>query len=155
VYGEGIMTDPVRKGVVAEFPAPPRNQERSLAAIIIEIKDELKSFIDTRVRMIKTEFQESLGSTAIGLGLSLLCLGLLAMASLLFTAAVVAVVASAFAGNPYAWVLAFVIVAAIWTAFAAIAGVFAYRQFRNIFPKRTIEVLKADRVWLQSEARSR
>ena len=149
------MTEPVRKGVVMGFPTPPGNQERSLGAIIAETKDELKSFINTRVRMIKAEFQESLGSIAIGLGLSLLCLGLLTIASLLFTAAVVAVVASAFAGNPYSWVLAFVIVGAIWSAFAAIAGTFAYRQFRNIFPKRTIQVLKADKVWLQSEARCR
>ena len=149
------MTEPVRKGVVMGFPTPPRNQERSLGAIIAEIKDELKSFINTRVRMIKTEFQESVGSIAVGLGLSLLCLGLLAVASLLFTAAVVAVVASAFAGNPYAWVLAFVIVGVIWSAFAAVAGTFAYRQFQNRFPKRTIEVLKADKAWLQSEARSR
>ena len=147
------MTEPVRKGVVLGFPAPPRNQERSLGAIIAEIKDELKSSINTRARMIKTEFQESLGSIAIGLGLSLLCLGLLAIASLLFTAAVVAMVASAFPGRPYAWFLAFVIVGAIWSAFAGIAGAFAYRQFRNTFPKRTIEVLKADKVWLQSEAR--
>jgi uncharacterized membrane protein YqjE len=146
------MTEPVRKGVVTEFPAPSRNQERSLGAIVSEIKQELKSFVNTRVRMIKTEFQESLGSISIGLGLSLLCLGLLALASLLFTAAVVAVVASALAGNPYAWVLALVIVGAIWSAFAAISGIFAYRQFRNVFPKHTIEVLKADSIWLQSEA---
>ena len=149
------MTEPVRKGVVMGFPPPPPNQERSLGAIINETKDELKSFINTRVRMIKTEFQESVGSIAIGVGLSLLCLGLLAVASLLLTGAVVAVVAYAFAGNPYAWVLAFLIVGAIWSAIAAVAGIFAYRQFRNIFPKRTIEVLKADKVWLQSEARSR
>lgn len=148
------MNEPVRKAAVTEFPPPPRNQERSLAAIISEIKEELKSFIDTRVRMIKTEFQESLGSMATGLGLGLFCLGLLVISSLLFTAAVVAIVAFAFAGHPYAWVFSFVIVGAIWAAFAAIAGFFAYRQFRNIFPKRTIEVLKADKVWLQSEARS-
>src|SRR5215467_13255922 len=146
------MTEPVRKGVVTEFPTSRRNQERSLGAIVAEIEEELKSFVNTRVRMIKTEFQESRASISIGLGLSLLCLGLLAIASLLFTAAEVAVVASAFAGNPYAWVLAFLIVGAIWAAFAAISGVFAYRQFRNIFPKHTIEVLKADTVWLQSEA---
>src|SRR5215469_6059203 len=154
VYGEATMTEPVRR-VVMGFPTPPRNRERSLGTIMAEIKDELQSFINTRVRMIKTEFQESLGSMAVGLGLSLLCLGLLAIASLLFTAAVVAVIASAFQGNPFAWFLAFVIVGAIWSAFAAIAGIFAYRQFRNRFPKRTIEVLKADKVWLQSEARSR
>jgi hypothetical protein len=136
-----------------DFPTPPRNQERSLGAIIAEIKDELKSSINTRVRMIKSEFQESFGSITIGLGLSLLCLGLLVIAALLFTAAVVAVVASAFPGRPYAWVLAFAIVGAVWSAFAAIAGAFALRQLRNIFPKRTIEVLKADKVWLQSEAR--
>ena len=88
--------------------------------------------------------------------LALLALGLLGTGLLLFTGAVVVLVASAFAGNPYAWFFAFAIVGFIWMVLGAGAAFFAYNAFRSksMFPKRTVEVLQADKVWLQSEARS-
>jgi hypothetical protein len=148
------MNEPL-KGTATECQTRLRNHERSLGEVINEVREELKSFINTRIRMIKAEFQESVGAAKVGLPLGMLCIGLLAIASLLFTGAVVVLVASAFAGNPYAWFFAFVIVGFLWTVLGAIAGYFAVSQFRGGFPKRTIEVLKADKLWLQTEARSR
>ena len=132
------------------------NHERSLGAIVAEIREELKSFVNTRVQMLKSEFHETLSAVRIGLPLGLLALALLGTGFLLFTAAVVALVASAFAGNPYAWFFALVIVAFLWTVMGTVAAFLAYNEFRSkgMFPKRTVEVLKADRIWLQSEARS-
>lgn len=132
----------------------PANHERSLRTVIDEIKEEAKSFVDTRFRIIKAELQESVGAAKVGVPLAVIALGLFAIAALLFTAAAVVLVASAFAGNPYAWFFAFVIVGFLWAIFGGIAGFFAATQFRNRFPKRTMEVLKADKVWLQTEARS-
>lgn len=132
----------------------PANPERSLGSVVGEIKEEVKSFIDTRIRMIKAELQESMGAAKVAVPLAALALGLFAIAALLFTAAAVVLVASAFAGNPYAWFFAFVIVGFLWAGFGGIAGFFAAIQFKDRFPKRTIEVLKADKVWLQTEARS-
>lgn len=148
------MNEPALKapGVTSHIGA--RNHDRSLAEIVNEIKDEVKSFVSTRIRMMNSEFHESLGAVKVGLPLAILALGLLAIAALLFTAALVVLVASAFAGNPYAWFFAFVIVGFIWTAGGAIAGYFAFTQFRGLFPKRTMEVLKADKLWLQTEVRS-
>jgi hypothetical protein len=47
------------------------------------------------------------------------------------------------------------IVGVIWIAFAGAAVFFAYNEFRSkaIFPKHTVEVLKADKDWIESEAR--
>ena len=130
------------------------NHDRTLAAITSEIKEEAASFVGTRVRMIKAELKESLGALKIGVPLAALALGLFAAAALLFTAAGVALVASAFTGNPYAWFFGFVIVGFLWAIFGATAAFFALGQFRGRFPKRTMEVLKADKIWLQKEARS-
>lgn len=131
----------------------PHNHDRSLAAVITEVRDEVKSFVSTRIEMMKAELQETMGAVKIALPLAVLSLGLLSVAALLFTAAIVVVIAYAFAGNPYAWFFAFVIVGALWTIFAGVAGYFAYSQLRGGFPKRTVEVLKADKIWLQNEAR--
>lgn len=133
----------------------PQNHERSLTQLITAVRDETKSFINTRLEMMKAELQETMGAVKVGLPLALVSLGLIAIAGLLFTAAVVVLVASVFAGNSYAWFFAFVIVGALWTIFSAVAGYFAYSQFRGGFPKKTVEVLKADKIWLQTEARAR
>jgi uncharacterized membrane protein YqjE len=133
------------------------NHERSLASIVSEIREELKDFVNTRVQMIRAEFHETLGAAKVGLPLALVALALVGTGYLLLTLGVVVLVASAFTGNPYAWLLAFVIVGVLWTAMGGVAAFFAYNEFRakGRFPKRSVEVLKADRVWLQTEARSR
>jgi uncharacterized membrane protein YqjE len=133
------------------------NHERSLASIVSEIREELKDFVNTRVQMIRAEFHETLGAAKVGLPLALVALALVGTGYLLLTLGVVVLVASAITGNPYAWLLAFVIVGVLWTAMGGVAAFFAYNEFRakGRFPKRSVEVLKADRVWLQTEARSR
>ncbi len=132
----------------------PHTHEHRLAQTISEVRDEVKAFITTRLEMIKAELNETLGAVKVGLPLALLAIGLFSIAALLFTGAVVVLVASAFAGSTYAWFFAFVIVGALWSIFATVAGYFAYTQFRGGFPKRTIEVIKADKAWLQSEVRT-
>jgi hypothetical protein len=69
----------------------------------------------------------------------------------------VVIVASAFTGSAYAWFYSFIIVGVVWLAFAGAAAFFAYNEFRAKakFPKHTVEVLKADKVWIESEARTK
>jgi len=130
------------------------SHDRSLRNLLVEIKEEAKSFVDTRLRIIKAEIQEGLGALRFAVPMGALALGFFATAGLLFTAAAVTLVASAFAGNPYAWFFGFIIIGCLWAIFGGTAAFFAVTQFRNRFPKRTIGVLKADKVWLQTEARS-
>jgi uncharacterized membrane protein YqjE len=131
------------------------DDDRSLGSIIAEIKDEFKEFVNTRVRVIKAELHETIGAakTALPLILSALVLGFIAV--LMFSLAIVVLLASAFPGNPYAFFYGFVIMGGILIATAALAAFFAVNAFRSgAFPKRTVEVLKEDRIWLQTEARS-
>jgi uncharacterized membrane protein YqjE len=132
------------------------NHTRPLGAIISEVRNELKDFLNTRVLMLKAELHETLAGIRVALPLGVITLLLLGTAFLLFSAAIVTLVASAFAGNPYAWFFGLIIVAVLWAVLAGIAAFFAYNEFRSKarFPKRTIEVLKADKNWIETEART-
>ena len=130
---------------------------RSLGAILADIVEELQDFVNTRIQMVKSELHETMSAVSVALPLGLLTLILGGTGFLLLTGAIVVIVAAAFAGHAYAWVYAFLIVGVLWIAFAGIAAFFAYNEFRSKakFPKHTVEVLKADKVWIESEARTK
>ena len=137
--------------------AKTENHARSLGAILSDIADELKEFLNTRIQMVKAELHETVTAVSVAIPLGLVALILAATGFLLLTGAIVALVAAAFAGNSYAWVFAFAIVGVVWIAFGGVAAFFAYNEFRSksMFPKHTVEVLKADKIWLESEARTK
>jgi uncharacterized membrane protein YqjE len=130
--------------------------ERSLSSIIAEMKEQLKEFVSTRFEMVKAELQETKSAAKIAAPLVGIALALFATAFLLLTMAAVVLVAFAFAGSPLAWFYAAIIVGFVWLCLAGICVFFAYNAFRShsIFPTRTLEVLKADKLMLQAEARS-
>lgn len=132
------------------------NHERSLRVVAAEALHELTDFVDTRVAMAKAEFRETLRSARVGVPFILCALAFGGTGFLMLTVATVAIVTVAFAGSPYQWFYAFLIVGVLWIAVAAIAAFFAYNEFRGQgrFPKRTLNVLRADKIWLQNEARS-
>ena len=131
------------------------NNGRSLGEIVSEMKVELREFIQTRFDMLKTELQERIKSLRIAVPLAGLGALLLGTAYLLFTMAVVGLAVTFFRNNPYRWFFAFASVAVLWTLVGAIAAYFAKREFEltSLAPKRTIQVLKEDKLWIQSEAK--
>lgn len=133
---------------------PIRPEDRSLASIFSEIREEIFVFLETRSRMVKAEVQETLKAAKIGLPLIGTCLVLVVTGFLLLTAAIVTIIAGALAGNAYAWFYAFLIAGFAWTVLGVIAGMFGLNQFRRKFPKQTVAVLKADKEWLKHEIRS-
>jgi uncharacterized membrane protein YqjE len=144
------MNDKRRIGPAATV----ENHQRSFRELVREILDELKDFAATRLQIMKSELEQTMRSVKVAIPLSLVALAFMFTGFLLLTAAAVTIVAGAFAGIAHAWFLAFIIVGVIWTSAGAIAAFFAYNEFRSKgrFPK-TVEVIKADRAWLQSQAR--
>ena len=130
------------------------DQPRNLRDIVKEILNEIKDFSATRIEVVKTDFQSTVASLKVAVPMVLVAAVLFLSAFLLFTAAAVAVVARAFTGSPLAWFFALAIVGFVWVVAGALIAYFAYSQFRSKahFPKRTMEILKADRAWLRSEA---
>jgi uncharacterized membrane protein YqjE len=132
------------------------HEERSLAGIIAEIRDELKEFIQTRVQLFQSELKETAASVKVALPLVIVATTLLATGYLLLTLALVGLVAVAFWNNPYVWFFSFLIVGFLWLLGGMMMAFLALNQFktRAVFPNKTMEVLKADKAWLHSEARS-
>jgi hypothetical protein len=134
-----------------------QHDERTLAAIVAEILEDLQQFIQTRIELGRAELRGTMAAAKIWVGLGAVALVSLTTAYLLFTMALVVLVSLAFAANPYRWFLAFLTVGLLWFTTGVILASLAWTQFkaRGMFPKKTVEVLKADKLWLQSRARSR
>jgi uncharacterized membrane protein YqjE len=129
---------------------------RNLASLLSEMKEELKDFIQTRVAMFKAELKEKVRMLKAAAPLAAIGLVLLLTAYLLLTLAVVGLVLAAVPNNPYRWAIAFACVGLLWGILGAGAAYFAYRelQLKGLMPKRTVEVLKEDKVWIQSEVKN-
>jgi len=148
------MIEPDTTGTTRHHPI--NDHDRSLGSIIDEIKGEAQDFFNTRVQLVKAEFHDALGAVKVALPLALIAISLFWTGFMLFTVAALVLVAWAFAGHAYAWFVAPVIVGFLWICLGGIAAFFAYNVIRSRgrFPRRTVEVLKADKMWLQAEARS-
>jgi hypothetical protein len=132
------------------------NDARSLGVIVSELRDELKQFLTTRLQMLKSELHDGLSAFRVGVPFAIGALLFIVTGFLLLSAAIVTIVADAFLGNPYAWTFGLIIVGVLWIILGGVAAFFAYNEFRSkpVFPKRTLEVLKADKTWIESEART-
>jgi uncharacterized membrane protein YqjE len=123
------------------------SQSQRFAQTLGEIKNEFIEFISTRIELFQSEVRETTATWKSAAPLLLAALVLLLMSFLLITLAVVALIAVAFMGNPYAWFFALVITGVVWGALGGIAAYLATNTLRTrgVFARKTIEVLKADR----------
>jgi len=124
---------------------------KSLAAVISEAKEDLIAFFDTRYRMLMSEVQQKLSALKLSVPM-LLMAALLGWAGfMLLSIALVAAIASAIG-----WGWAFLIVGGVYLLTAGTMGFIAYRELSQVgvAPKRTINVLKQDKAWLTTEART-
>ncbi|MGC1373897.1 MAG: phage holin family protein [Candidatus Sulfotelmatobacter sp.] len=128
-------------------------QGGSLGSVLLEMKEELKEFAETRLEMLKTELQEKLKIMKIAAPLVAIGVVLLGTAYILLTLALVGLAVAFLQGNPFRWFFAFLAVGFVWALLGAIVTYFAVREFQSqgLMPKRTIAVLKGDKVWIQSE----
>lgn len=129
---------------------------RTLAEVVADMKEEIKEFAQTRIRLFKAESQQKLALLKGAALLTAVAIVFLASAYLLFTVGLVALIAALLADNPYRWVFGFFGVALLWAVVGGIAAYFAKREFalKGIMPTRTLEVLKGDKIWIQHEAKN-
>lgn len=135
-------------------PSPVNN--RSLADILTEIKNEFQEFMQTRIELLRAELEEK--ATVIKAALPLAAVGalFLTVGFVLFSFALVGLVVVAFEGNPYRWFFAFLIISFLWSMFGGIAALVAKSQMssKGVVPRKTIQVLNNDKAWLQREAKN-
>jgi uncharacterized membrane protein YqjE len=127
---------------------------RTVGEVVAELKEEIKDFVQTRVQMFMNEMREKIRDSKSAAVYGAVGAILLGTAYLLLNLALVGLVAVALWGSPYAWFLAFLIVGLCWSILGGLMAFLALRKFQGLAPKKTIGVLREDKVWLQQEART-
>lgn len=130
---------------------------RTVGSILSDTKEELKEFLETRIAMLRTELGEKMAMLKAAAPLAVVGILFLLTAYVLFTLGLVGVIIAFIPENPYRWCIAFFAVAVLWGLIGGICAYMALREFqvKELMPKRTMQVLKEDKLWLQSEVRSR
>jgi uncharacterized membrane protein YqjE len=130
---------------------------RSVADILSDMKGELSEFVQTRVAMFRAELREKWNAARVAIPLAGFAILSLFTAFLLFSGALVGLVLVAFPHSLYRWFFACAIVAIFWVVLGGVAAYFAKREFElaSMAPKRTLEVLKGDKLWIQAEVKNR
>jgi hypothetical protein len=128
---------------------------RSLAGVVAELKDEVKEFATTRIEMFKSEMKDKVSSLKFAAVLIVIGALLGVTAWFVLTAALIAIIATAFHPSVYAYFFASLIVGVAYLIIGGIIAGMAVSELkrRGLVPERTIRVLKQDQVWLQTEAR--
>ena len=131
--------------------------ERPLGSVVNEAKDEFKTFAQTRVAMLISEMRENLNTIKNAAPMMAVGIFLAVTAWLVLTGALVALIWVAFAPSVYAPFLAFLIVGGAYLIIGGILALLGYSsmQDKSLVPKRTIQVLKDDRTWFQTEAKTK
>jgi uncharacterized membrane protein YqjE len=135
---------------------PTRVNNRSLADILAEMKDEFQKFVQTRVELLRAELQQKTRVMKAALPLAAAGVLFLTMAFVLFSVALVGLVVVAFAGNPYRWFFAFLIISFLWALFGGFAVWVVKERLsaKGVMPRKTIHVLNSDKAWLRREAKN-
>jgi uncharacterized membrane protein YqjE len=130
---------------------------RTVGSILSDTKEELKDFLETRIAMLRTELGEKIAILKAAAPLAIVGIVFLVTAYMLFTLGLVGVIVAFMPENPYRWCIAFFAIAVLWGLIGGICAYMAIREFQaqELMPKRTMQVLKEDKLWLQSEVRSR
>lgn len=107
------------------------------------------------MQLLTQELQQKARGIKAAAPLVLVCILLFIMAYLLLTLALVSVIATWFQPNPYRWFFAFILVGIVWVVVGSVAGALAWHGLSKsgLLPKKTIEVLKADKDWLEQEVK--
>jgi uncharacterized membrane protein YqjE len=129
---------------------------KNLTTLLSEMKEELQEFVQTRIAMLKTELREKLDILKTAAPLGAAAVLLLTTAYFLFTFALVGLIVAALPDNRYRWFIAFLGIAVLWSLLGGLAAYLAKRELevKGLAPKRTIEVLKGDKMWVQSEVKN-
>ena len=130
--------------------------ERPLSETVSDAFNELKTFAETRVAMLRSEMREKVQQVKFAAPLLVVGALLGVSAWFLLTGALVAVISAAFGDTIWAPFLGLVIVGVVYLIAAACAIWMGYGRLteKGLMPERTIQILKEDKIFLQNEART-
>lgn len=129
---------------------------KSIAEVLADLKVELLEFVSTRIAMLQSEVAENLRSLKLAAPALVAGLILLGTAWLLFTGFLVGMIGIAFEPSPWAYVLSLIVVAVAYSMLGGLMAVRAWKRIteKGITPRRTINVLQQDKIWIQAETKA-
>lgn len=129
--------------------------ERSLASALLEIRDDLKMFAQTRAQLLRAEIGEKMRIWKSAM--VFLALAALFLVTGWFTSvfALIALLNSWIVSGRYGWFLGGLIVSAVLLVSGALCGLAGYKGIKasGVKPTRTLRVLKQDQEWIQRRTR--
>jgi uncharacterized membrane protein YqjE len=130
--------------------------EPSLAQVIAEIVEGLLESAQTRLEMLGAELRENLHSWKVAMPVVIMAAVLMGSAYLLFLAALVDVTYVLLPPMDFRWAIALAIVGGVWGIPGAVMAYFAAQKLRQppLVPRKTLEILKADKEWVESEIKA-
>lgn len=130
---------------------------RRVAEILAEMKDEFVEFVRTRVTLLRSELLKTRNKAKTVIPVAAIAAMFLSTAFLLLTGALVGLLQAAFPNSAFRWFFACLMVGVFWGILGTGAALFVVQTFkdRNMIPNRTLEVLKGDKSWIQSEVKNR
>ena len=129
----------------------PQENMKSVVAAIKELKEDTANFLQTRYQMLLAELKQKLAAVKLALPLFAVAAVFALLSLFVLTGALVFVVGQAIG---IGWAL--LVIGVLYLIIAGACAWIGINELSNagVAPKRTLEVLKQDQVWLQSEARS-
>ena len=136
--------------------ADSQTHNRPLGDILLEMKRQFIDLVATRIRIFRAEFDETKQSLKGSVPLLMGAAVFLGTAYLLLVGAVVFLLSVVFIQSSFRWFFAFLIVGVVWAIVGAVFAGLARNQLRTrgTFPRKTMEVLKADGLWLRDEVKN-
>jgi uncharacterized membrane protein YqjE len=134
--------------VASQFNEQAQESIKGLASSVRELKNDLGTFLQTRLQLLLAEMREKVDAAKLAAPFFVFAALLGALGIMLLTGALVYVIAMGI-GVGYSLLVvgaAYVVVAAGCAAFGK-----AELSEHGITPRRTLEVLKQDQVWMQQE----
>lgn len=129
--------------------------EKTLAAALADIKEELKTFVQTRAEIFRTETAEKISVWKRSAGLLALAAVFLITFWSTLVFSLVALLHSLLISGGYEWFWGGLIISGIFLLLAGLFGQAGYKKLKACrpAPSRTLRVLGQDRVWIKDEAR--
>lgn len=144
------------RNTVADSRTAINERAKTVTEVVAELKEELKEFAGTRFAILRTEMTAKLQKIRMATPMLVIGVGLLGTAWLAFTGFLVCIVAEVFWPRPWAFVVAFLIVAVGYAIVGGVAAQIAWKRLKatSLKPEVTMRVLEQDRVWMQTEVRT-
>lgn len=130
--------------------------EKSIASVIADTKEELKTFVQTRVQLLRAETKSKLKAWKFSLAMIATGALLLVTSWFAFIFAFIALLHSWLGGDNYTWCFGGLIAGALLLILGLGFTISGIQSIKNtgVAPTRTLHVLKQDQEWIQNQSRS-